>query len=129
MQSRVDSFQKQYAEISYPKGKEDRAKLLSLISGTQISNLEDRARCAQIIMDILGDQTALYETLDDALTAPILSWVTISWDEIDNEYIDLLISIVVHLEPSMSREFLSRKLNETSNTAIKELIEDGLSEL
>lgn len=129
MLSTADLIEKQYSEIPYPDGKGDRIKLLRNIASADLGDIEIKVRCAQVIMDVLGDQVALYECLKDDDKSLLLSWVAKNWEESDIEYVELLVAIAINLDSNNVREFLSEKLGKTSNADVKSILEDGLSEI
>ena len=129
MKSIADLIEKRYSDIPYPGGKSDRATLLRDITNTDVDCLEVKTRCAQVIIDIFGDQVALYESLDGDDKSQILGWVVKNWHESDIEYVDLLVTITANIEPNSAREFLSEKLSKTSDVEVKGILEDGLSEI
>jgi len=129
MQLTADLMEKRYSDIPYPEGKDDRVKLLRDITNSEIDGLKAKARCAQVVMDILSDQGALFENLESSDKREVLDWVARNWRESDIEYVDLLVTIATNLEPKSVKEFLSDILSKTSNADVKDILEDGLSEV
>lgn len=129
MQFTADLIEKRYSDIPYPEGKDDRVTLLRDITNSEVNGLKDKIICAQVVMDILSDQGVLFENLVGSDKKEVLDWVAKNWCESDIEYVDLLVTIATNLEPKVAKEFLSHMLNKTSNSDVRDILEDGLSEI
>lgn len=125
----LDNIEKRYSDIPYPDGKQDRVNLVKEILLYSPHELNDKASCAQLLIDIFGDQVALYESLHEEDEYLIFHWVEKNWDSNSFEDTDLLISVLLHLQLKEVKGFLVEKKDTSNNTRIEKMLLEAISEL
>ncbi len=129
MKLNINMAEKKYSDIPYPEGKEARVSLFKEML-EEVSNLTvGKAKYVQLMLDILGDQVALYEDLKDEDKLLAFNWVKKNWSEDDFEYTESLVSVLLHLNFDSSRALLDQKLHQSENDKIKQLLLEAISEL
>ena len=84
---------------------------------------------ALLLDDLMSKLSENYDVVSHEQSTKILKWIDLCWKESDYEYTDLLISIVVSVEPEQAKKFISSRINSTKSNEIKSMLEEAYNEL
>ena len=95
----------------------------------EIHSKQDTNLYLECLSELIEKLAENHDRVSPEQSKKVVKWASCNWFVDDLEYLDLLLTVLVNIDPEYSKPFLEEKALSTANFSSKKLILETLSEI